>query len=106
MTNTCSDLYTQLPTQNLMTEVGKYDKIIEYLRPIAIATVVVIAVNIIIMILVCALAVDLGKEGIVDSDDEQEEDIEEKLVPVRQSEQFKNKKQSISGVDDVKAYMA
>ena len=92
MTNSCSDVYTQLPTQNLMTEVGKYDKIVEYLRPIAIGTIVVIAVNIIMMILVCALAVDVGKEGIVDSDDEDEEDIEEKLVPVRQSEQFQKTK--------------
>ena len=83
MTNSCSDAYTQLPTQTLLTEVGKYDKLVEYLRPIAIGTIVVIAVNIIIIILVCALAVDLGKEGIIDSDDEEEEDIEEKLVPVR-----------------------
>lgn len=92
MTNSCSDVYTQLPTQTLMTEVGKYDRIVEYLRPVAIGTIVVIAVNIIMMILVCALAVDVGKEGFVDSDDTEEENIEEKLVPIRQTEQFQNKK--------------
>jgi len=75
-----------------MTEVGKYDRIVEYLRPVAIGTIVVIAVNIIMMILVCALAVDVGKEGFVDSDDTEEENIEEKLVPIRQTEQFQNKK--------------
>jgi hypothetical protein len=75
-----------------MTAVGKYDKIVEYLRPIAIGTIVVIAVNITMMILVCALAVDVGKDGFVDSDDEEEENIEEKLVPIRQTEQFQNKK--------------
>jgi hypothetical protein len=99
--NLCSDEYNQIPLTALSNQMNNLSVVMDNLKPISLAMIVMIALNIGVILLVCAKWVP--SEGDIDfeSDDETADADEPILPPVRPSAKKKEPSE-----DEVEQYMS